>query len=41
MNRSERDVYYKFIGMLAKPHYANIIDEDWRREKFSGTCAHN
>ena len=35
INSQKRDVAYSFVGSLRDPVMSQIIDDDWRREKFT------
>ena len=35
INSQKRDISYSFVGSLSNPVMSQIIDDDWRREKFS------
>eukprot|EP00347_Sterkiella_histriomuscorum_P003427 403364333 len=34
-NTQKRDIQYNFISALQRPILSQIIDDDWRREKFT------
>jgi hypothetical protein len=35
-NTQKRDIYYSFVTHCSRPILTEIIDDDWRKEKFTG-----
>ena len=35
INSQKRDIAYSFIGSLSNPVMSQIIDDEWRKEKFT------